>query len=121
MGVKKNRVTTSQANKYDKILRENLEAALPGLTKNLLKKVTDQTGETFLLHIELQVKDEPEMVYRMADYFIMLLRRYKLPVHQYVIYVGKGTPRMTDKIASKCMQFTYALIILSAIDYNLLL
>jgi len=61
------------------------------------------------------------MVYRMADYFIMLLRRYKLPVHQYVIYVGAGMPRMTDKIVSKRMHFSFALIVLSEIDYNLLL
>ena len=66
------RVEGIQVNKYDKILRENLEAALPGLIKNLLgiyavcseelpddiqhtkerkpdvlKKVTDKNGETF--------------------------------------------------------------------------
>jgi predicted transposase/invertase (TIGR01784 family) len=108
--VEKTRAGTGQVNQYDKILRENLEAALPGLIKNLLgihtvyaeelpddiqhtkerkpdvlKKITDKNGETFVLHIEFQVKDEPEMVFRMADYFIMLLRRYKLPVRQYVI------------------------------------
>lgn len=142
----KTRTGAGQVNQYDKILRENLEAALPGLIKNLLginavyteelpddiqhtkerkpdvlKKVTDKNGETFVLHIEFQVKDEPEMVFRMADYFIMLLRRYKLPVRQYVIYAGKGMPKMTDSILSERMQFTYELLSLSTIDYNLLL
>jgi hypothetical protein len=85
-----------QVNQYDKILRENIEAALPGLIKNLLniqvvnaeelpddiqhtkerkpdvlKKVIDKKGEIFVLHIELQVKDEPKMVFRMAEYYIM--------------------------------------------------
>jgi hypothetical protein len=71
-----------QVNQYDKILRENIEAALPGLIRNLLnihavnseelpddiqhtkerkpdvlKKVTDKKGETFVLHIEFQVKN----------------------------------------------------------------
>jgi hypothetical protein len=144
--VKKKNAGKRQVNQYDKILRENLEAALPGLIKNLLginakyteelpddiqhtkerkpdvlKKVTDKTGETFVLHIEFQIKDEPEMVFRMAEYYIMLLRRYKLHVQQYVIYVGDGIPKMTDALFSKRMDFTYALIPLSAIDYNLLL
>src|ERR1700760_2477307 len=95
---KKNKRHNPQVNQYDKIFRENLEAALPGLINNLLcidavhteelpddiqhtkerkpdvlKKVTDKNGETFVLHIEFQVKDEGEMVYRMAEYYIMLL------------------------------------------------
>ncbi|HEX3933506.1 MAG TPA: hypothetical protein VHW43_02425 [Puia sp.] len=144
--MKKKNAGAGQVNQYDKILRENLEAALPGLTKNLLgihavyteelpddiqytkerkpdvlKKITDKTGETFVLHIEFQLKDEPEMAFRMAEYYIMLLRRYKLPVQQYVIYIGKGIPKMTDTIVSARMHFTYALTILSTIDYNLLL
>lgn len=144
--MKKKNTGARQVNQYDKILRENLEAALPGLIKNLLdihavyseelpddiqhtkerkpdvlKKVTDKSGDTFVLHIEFQVKDEPEMVFRMAEYYIMLWRRYKLHVQQYVIYVGDGIPKMTDALFSKRMHFTYALISLSAIDYNLLL
>lgn len=146
MHVAKTRTDTGQVNQYDKILRENLEAALPGLIKNLLcihavyteelpddiqhtkerkpdvlKKVTDKNGETFVLHIEFQVKDEPEMVFRMAEYFIMLLRRYKLPVRQYVIFVGEGTPKMSNTIDLEQMRFGYTLIPFSNIDYNLLL
>ena len=135
-----------QVNQYDKILKENMEAALPGLISNLLdiraaymeelpddiqhtkerkpdvlKKVTDKTGEAFILHIEFQVKNELEMVYRMAEYYIMLLRKYRLRVQQYVIYVGAGNPTMTDCIRSEQMDFKYRLIALSAVDYRLLL
>src|SRR5580693_8423044 len=131
---KKGKRRNPQVNQYDKILRENLEAALPGLIRNLLgshavhteelpddiqhtkerkpdvlKKVTDKDGRTFVLHIEFQAKDEPEMVFRMAEYYIMLLRRYKLPVEQHVIYVGDGIPKMTDALFSKRMHYTYAL------------
>lgn len=144
--MKKTGSGTKQINQYDKILRENLEAALPGLIKNLLgihavyteelpddiqhtkerkpdvlKKVTDKNGETFVLHLEFQVEDEPEMVFRMAEYFIMLFRCYKLPVHQFVIYIGGSIPRMPDRFVSERMHFTYTLITLSGIDYKLLL
>src|ERR1700743_3673652 len=102
---KKYKKGSRQVNQYDKILRENIEAALPGLIRNLLnihavnteelpddiqhtkerkpdvlKKITDRKGETFVLHIEFQVKNEPKMVFRMAEYFIMLLRRYEFSV-----------------------------------------
>ena len=145
-GTQKVKQRNRQVNQYDKILRENIEAALPGLIRNLLnihainteelpddiqhtkerkpdvlKKVTDKKGETFVLHIEFQVKDESNMVFRMAEYYIMLLRRYELPVRQYVIYIGAGTPTMTDHIRSEPMNFKYQLIALSAIDYHLLL
>src|ERR1700737_4676353 len=135
----KGKRSNQQVNQYDKILRENIEAALPGLIKNLLgihaihteelpddvqhtkerkpdvlKKVTDKKGETFVLHIEFQVKDEPEMVFRMAEYYIMLLRQYQLPVRQYVIYIGEGNPAMADHIHSEQMDFKYQLIALSA-------
>ena len=143
---KEHKKSDRQVNQYDKILLENIEAALPGLIRNLLnihamsteelpddiqhtkerkpdvlKKVTDKKGETFVLHIEFQVKSEPKMVFRMAEYFIMLLRRYELPVRQYVIYIGAGIPVMTDHIHSEAMNFKYQLIALSAVDYHLLL
>jgi predicted transposase/invertase (TIGR01784 family) len=145
-GKRKVKQKNRQVNQYDKILHENLEAALPGLIRNLLhihavsteelpddiqhtkerkpdvlKKVTDKKGKTFVLHIEFQVKDEPKMAFRMAEYHIMLLRRYELPVRQYVIYIGADKPTMTDHIRSEPMNFKYSLIALSAIDYHLLL
>lgn len=131
-----------QVHQYDKILRENLEAVLPGLIKDLLgidsvnkeelpddvqhtkerkpdvlKKITDKGGETFVLHVEFQVANESEMVYRMAEYYIFLLRRYQLPVRQYVIYLGEGLPRMKDHLLTEQMQYKYRLIALSGIDY----
>jgi hypothetical protein len=69
----------SHANKYDKIFKENMEYALPGIIKNILgltivnaeeishdlqhtierkpdvlRKVTDQNNRTYILHVELQ-------------------------------------------------------------------
>ena len=89
---------------------------------DVLKKIADKNGETFVLHIEFQRTDEKEMAYRMAEYHIMLLRKYRLPVRQYVIYLGEEAPhRMSDHIDSGKMHFSYQLIPLSAIDYRILL
>lgn len=123
-----------------------MEAILPGLIKNLmgirvvhseelpddlqhtkerkpdvLKKVTDDNEETFVLHIEFQIKDEKDMVFRMAEYYIMLLRCYQIPVRQYVVFLDEGAPRMADQIISEQMRFKYRIISLSTINYRLFL
>lgn len=135
-----------QANRFDKIFRENVEAALPGVIEHLLeinivssedlpidiqhtkerkpdflKKVYDKTGNCFVLHIEFQVKNDQEMVFRMAEYSIMLQRKYKLPVKQHVIYFGKGNAKMKTMIEQDDFKFRYNLVSISNIDYNLFL
>lgn len=135
-----------QVNQYDKILRENLEAIIPGLLKNvlgitvveseelpddlqhtkerkpdLLKKITDEQGEVYVLQIEFQVADEPDMIYRMAEYYIMLERRYRLLVRQYVIFLGSATPQMTTRLDRPNLRFDFPLISFAELDYYLFL
>ncbi len=80
-----------QASQYDKIFKENIEAVIPSLMQNILgitaveseelpddiqhtkerkpdvlKKIKDTQGKTFVLHLELQLVDESEMVYRLV-------------------------------------------------------
>jgi len=86
--------TGNKTSQYDKIIKENLEVTMPVIiiqyTKerkpDALKKVTDTKGDTYVLHLEFQIADEKEMVYRMVEYCAMLMRKYKLPVKQYVIF-----------------------------------
>src|ERR1700733_14203446 len=101
----KRRNKDSQAGQYDKIIKENLDITLPVIIRDVLglnvatseelpddiqhtkerkpdalKKITDTKGNTYVLHVEFQTTDEKEMVYRMAEYCIMLMRKYQLPV-----------------------------------------
>lgn len=135
-----------QGNEYDKIFKENMEQALPGLIEHLLglhivqskeipddlqhtkerkpdvlKKVTDVQHHTFILHIEWQVKNEKDMVYRMAEYRVMLLRKYQLPVKQYVLFIGSGRLTMPYSIDEEDFVYRYRLIALSQVDYKLFL
>jgi len=135
-----------QANQYDKIFKENIEAVIPSLMQNILgitpvlveelpddvqhtkerkpdvlKKVTDNQGNTFVLQIEFQVADEPEMVYRMLEYKAMLLRKYKNPVRQFVIFLGKGNPKMATEITTDDLNFKYSLRSIKSIGYSLFL
>lgn len=138
--------TRKQANTYDKVFKENMELALPGIIEHLLKlhivqseeipddlqhtkerkpdvlkKVTDATNQTYILHIEWQLKNERDMVYRMVEYRAMLQRKYRLPVKQFVLFVGKGRVTMATTINDEDFKFRYTVISLADIDYRLFL
>lgn len=136
----------SHANQYDKIFKENMEYALPGIIKNILgltivqaeeishnlqhtierkpdvlKKVTDQNNRTYILHVELQSQNEKDMVYRMVEYRVMLQRKHRLPVKQYVLYVGKGRLTMLSSIDEEDFKFRYNIVSPQQIDYKIFL
>lgn len=135
-----------QASQYDKILKENLEATIPALIEKILgihpvlseelpddlqhtkerkpdalKRITDQTGSTFVLHLEFQVANEPKMVHRMHTYCAMLLEKYEIPVRQYVFYLGPTTARMATSLSTEDLSFRYYLISFQELDYRLFL
>lgn len=136
----------SQAGQYDKIIKENLDITLPVIIRDVLglyimhseelpddiqhtkerkpdalKKVTDTTGHTYVLHVEFQIADEREMVYRMAEYSIMLMRRYQFPVKQYVIFLRDTEPAMPTDIDTENLQFRFRLIRIAEARYQLFL
>jgi predicted transposase/invertase (TIGR01784 family) len=135
-----------QGNRYDKILKENMESALPVIIKDVLdldisdseeipddlqqtnerkpdvlKKVRDQHNNTFVLHIEWQSQNEKDMVYRMAEYAVMLQRKYRIPVKQYVLFIGKGGVTMSTSIDYENLKFWYRIFSLKDFDYKFFL
>ena len=135
-----------QSAQYDKIFKENIEAVISSIMQNVLeitavsmeelpddiqhtkerkpdtlKKITDDKGNTFILQIEFQVKDEPEMVYRMLEYYAMLERKYKLPIEQFVIFLGSEKPKMSNMLDNKRVKFNFSLVTLSELDYHIFL
>ena len=135
-----------QSSQYDKIFKENIEAVISSIMQNVLeitavsveelpddiqhtkerkpdvlKKITDTKGDIFVLQIEFQVRDEPEMVYRMLDYYGMLERKYKLPVEQFVIFLGSDSPNMPIQLDRKRLKFSFSLVALSEYDYRIFL
>jgi len=142
----KQSIKSNQSGQYDKIIKENLEVTLPVIIRDVLgldilqseelpddiqhtkerkpdalKKVTDTAGYTYVLHVEFQTSDEQEMVYRMAEYSVMLIRRYQLPVKQYVIFLRDAEPKMPVSIDTDDLKFKYQLIRISEASYKLFL
>jgi hypothetical protein len=88
---------------------------------DVLKKVTDTKGDTFVLQIEFQVANDNEMVYRMHEYKAMLIRKYRLPTYQYVIFLGKGQSQMETHLSDVGLSFDYNLLAINSIDYKIFL
>lgn len=135
-----------QSSQYDKIFKENIEAVILSIMQNvldiravsmeelpddiqhtkerkpdILKKVTDDKAQIFVLQIEFQVADEAEMVYRMLEYYAMLERKYKLPVKQFVIFLGTNQPKMPIQLDRERLKFSFPLVSLSELDYHIFL
>ena len=51
----------------------------------------------------------------------MLARKYKLPVRQYVAYIGEEQMTMRDRLKLEHMEFWYSLLSLAKVDYHLFL
>ncbi|MFW5726737.1 MAG: Rpn family recombination-promoting nuclease/putative transposase [bacterium] len=55
---------------------------------DFLLKCYDQQDEAFILHVEYQSSIDYEMAHRMHVYAALIHGKYKLPVRQFVLYVG---------------------------------
>lgn len=88
---------------------------------DFLNIVGDLKGNQYILHIEYQTTNDKDVAYRMAEYYIMLQRKYRLPVKQFVLYLGKGKANMPHKITTNNFRFSYGILSLSDINYRLFL
>ena len=111
---------------FDKILKENIEAVFLPLVEEMLgisiketfelkdnlqstikretdflKRVIDQDGKEWILHLEFQTTNDPKMIYRMAEYRAILQRKYEIPVRQVVIYLGSEKPKMRTQLSKE--------------------
>ena len=104
---------------FDRVIKENIELIFVPILEKLLnftiaesfeikdkiqrtlerkpdylKRVIDGQWQEFILQLEFQTNDDHEMVYRTAEYRAILQRKHRLPVRQFVIYLGDDMPKM---------------------------
>ncbi len=131
-----------EGNIYDKIVKENIESIIPALMNSVLgfkvldltvikeklqqtkekeadvlRIITDPSGGKFILHLEFQVDDYKNMVYRMVDYWGLLKSKYSLPVRQFVIFIGDKEPTMKTVLSEDGNYFQFQLINITQFDY----
>lgn len=126
---------------FDKIIKENLSSFILGFSEYFLGISLESSkaflpdlqttigrepdfirwvkGDSdFILHIEFQSVDDEEMVYRMAEYKAILLRKYRVPVRQYVIYLGLGKSKMTVSLPKEQEINSYSLLNFNDFRYD---
>ncbi len=74
-----------------------------------------------ILHLEIQVEDDPEMPWRMLEYYAPLRRMYAQEPWQVVLYVGRKKPRRQAHIREKRLRFSYDVLDIRALDSGPLL
>ena len=89
---------------------------------DLVVKLRDRAGETFLLHIEIQNNNDATMPLRMMRYMTdILLGHPGLPLRQYLIYIGSEPLTMPDGIQGPDLHYRYGLLDMRDVDCRYLL
>jgi predicted transposase YdaD len=87
-----------------------------------LKIGTDALTQTKrLYHLEFQSGNDENIELRMLFYWVLYAERYKLPVLQYLIYLGEGIPTMPTFLQRDRVFFEYEVVAINTIDYELFL
>lgn len=73
-------------------------------------------GRALILHIEFQKKGEKNMVYRMAEYHSLILKKFQKEVVHLVVYLGRGKPRMEKKLPQSQVFSGFELIQLNELN-----
>lgn len=112
-----------EGNKYDKIIKENIEQViLPLVGKylgleiiktekleaklqttieketDLLRIITTKDGKRRILHLEFQSENEKDMIYRVKEYDGIVQRKYQLPMLHFVVFLGLGRMTMRTQL-----------------------
>lgn len=84
-------------------------------------EVETVTNEKFLLHLEFQLQDDKEMIYRSAEYHGIALRRKQLEIKHLVIHLGKGMSKMATRLPDSQVFKGFEIINIHTLDMNQLL
>ena len=61
-----------------------------------------------ILHMELQTSNDPQMAWRMLEYYLLLVKRFpEIEVVQFLLYVGRPVLSMPDRVKLPALSFHY--------------
>lgn len=119
-----------EGNRFDKILKENIELtvipllnSLTGIQFEIIERITEKLQTTTereadylalvkdefdkekMLHLEFQTRADQDMLFRIGEYHGILQRKYKLPILHIVLFLDKkpfsGLTRLEDDFLFK--------------------
>ncbi|MBL7816020.1 MAG: Rpn family recombination-promoting nuclease/putative transposase, partial [Saprospiraceae bacterium] len=101
-------------------LKEKMQTTVE-LEMDFFYKIETDTGDCFILHLEFESGDNPEMIYRISEYHGMALKRYKLEIKHLVIYLGSKEPKMRTELPSEQVFQGFDLLNVQSLDTEKLL
>ncbi len=90
---------------------------------DLVARVKQRHSEqTFILHIEIQNDNDPQMALRMMRYYTDIQLAYpQEAIRQYLIYIGKPALTMLEEHQAPDFQYRYHILDMHRVDCSLLL
>ncbi len=100
-------------------LLKPLNTHLPAVKESIVDFLGAMSDDS-LLHIEVQSTNDPNMNFRMHEYYTLLLNHYRnRSIRQVVLYVGNKKMNMPNKLARDMINYKYNLIDIRDIDCNI--
>src|SRR5215831_15063467 len=90
-------------------IREFLNLELPAVRQRRVDVVC-ALADGSLLHIEFQSTRDPDMAYRMLEYYVLLRRKYRRPLRQVVLFVGSFRLSMSTGLEEENLRFRYEVL-----------
>ena len=141
-----NSISKKEGNKYDKIFKENLDSiffVIIGLRLGIPKEafvpikekhqstverevdslfeVNHESQGKFLVNMEFESGDNPNMIYRVTEWNGIILNKHKLPVKHFVVYLGESPAKMKTRLEYEGFMIEFELIELRNFDTGKLL
>jgi len=86
---------------------------------DLLARVSDEGGQPFILHLEIQNQNQKNMPDRMLRYLTDIRLSYPdEAVRQYLLYIGKPALSMPGQIQTPHLYYRYSVIDMHDMDYR---
>lgn len=81
-----------------------------------------ESGESFILHVEIQNANDPTMSVRMLRYASDILMAYPdEPIYQYLVYIGKHRLSMSNSLVLPDFTYQYRTLDMHTVDCGLLI
>ncbi len=81
----------------------------------IAKIFTDEYPQGEIVIFEVETRFSKTQIYRMVEQFGIATRKWKLPVRQFLIYIGDGKPKYQSELTMPWAYFSYKVHLLSEI------
>jgi len=103
--------------KHIRLLKEKLQTTTEREV-DYLSLIENQQGEKTIIHIEFQVKHDPDMIFRLQEYHGILSRKYQLPIRHFVFYFGDAVVQPRTTLEENLVFKQYQQLHFKQLDYR---